>query len=113
MEITIEDELIDQSVEKSMKKLGLVPEKTLKGKTWDVEEFRKNCLGGKGRAWVKREIFDRYPETHIENGGFVVDPFPGTGHKTIMMPVFGSTNTTTNLTGGVSEWELQLRCWAC
>lgn len=73
MEITIDDELIDQSVKQSFKKLGLVPEETLKGKTWDVEEFRHHCLGGKGRAWVKREIFDRYPETYVENGGFVVD----------------------------------------
>ena len=84
MQIAIDDCLIDQSVKQSFKKLGLVPEETLKGKTWDVEEFRHHCLGGKGRAWVKREIFDRYPETHIENGGFVVDPFPGTGHKTII-----------------------------
>lgn len=81
MKITIDDELIEQSVKQSIKKLGLVP---LKGKTWDVEEFRKNCLGGKGQAWVKCEIFDRYPETYVENGGFVVDPFPGTGRKTII-----------------------------
>lgn len=84
MEITIDDWIFDNSVEKSIKKLGLVPEKTLKGKTWDVDEFRKKCLGGKSRAWVKREIFDRYPETDIKSGGFVVDPFPGTGHKTII-----------------------------
>lgn len=84
MQIAIDGRLIEQSVKQSIKKLGLVPEETLKGKTWDVEEFRKRCLGGKGRAWVKREIFDRYPETNIENGGFVVDPFPGTGRKTII-----------------------------
>lgn len=84
MQVVIDDELIDQSVKQSVKKLGLVPEQSLKGLTWDVEEFRKKCLGGKSRAWVKREIFDRYPETNIKNGGFVVDPFPGTGRKTII-----------------------------
>ncbi|MCF0118800.1 MAG: DUF771 domain-containing protein [Limosilactobacillus mucosae] len=84
MQVVIDDELIDQSVKQSVKKLGLVPKETLKGKTWNVEEFRHNCLGGKSRAWVKREIFDRYPETYVENGGFVVDPFPGTGRKTII-----------------------------
>lgn len=84
MEITIDDELIDQSVKQSIKKLGLVPEETLKGKTWSVEKFRHQCLGGKSRAWVKREIFDRYPETYVENGGFIVDPFPGTGRSTII-----------------------------
>ena len=57
MQIAIDDELIEQSVKQSIKKLGLVPEETLKGKTWDIEEFRKQCLGGKGRAWVKREIY--------------------------------------------------------
>ena len=84
MEITIDDGLLDQSVKQSIKKLGLVPKEMLKGKTWNVEEFRHNCLGGKSRAWVKREIFDRYPETDIKNGGFVVDPFPGTGRSTII-----------------------------
>lgn len=84
MQVVIDDELIDQSVKQSFKKLGFVPEQTLKGKTWSVEEFRKKCLGGKSRAWVKREIFDRYPETDIKNGGFVVDPFPGTGRSTII-----------------------------
>lgn len=84
MQVVIDDELIDQSVKQSFKKLGFVPEQTLKGKTWNVEEFRHNCLGGKSRAWVKREIFDRYPETDIKNGGFVIDPFPGTGRSTII-----------------------------
>lgn len=84
MQVVIGDELIDQSVKQSVEKLGLVPKETLKGKTWNVEEFRHNCLGGKSRAWVKREIFDRYPETDIKNGGFVVDPFPGTGRSTII-----------------------------
>lgn len=84
MQVVIDDELIDQSVKQSVKKLGLVPEQSLKGLTWGIEEFRKQCLGGKSRAWVKREIFDRYPETYVENGGFVVDPFPGTGRKTII-----------------------------
>ena len=84
MQVVIDDELIDQSVKQSVKKLGLVPEETLKGKTWSIEEFRHQCLGGKSRAWVKREIFDRYPETDIKNGGFVVDPFPGTGRSTII-----------------------------
>lgn len=76
--------LIKKIVRKVIGEFDLVPRESLKGKTWDVEEFRKKCLGGKGRAWVKREIFDRYPETYVENGGFVVDPFPGTGRKTII-----------------------------
>lgn len=61
--------LIKKIVRKVIGEFDLVPRESLKGKTWDVEEFRKKCLGGKGRAWVKREIFD---------------PFPGTGHKTII-----------------------------
>lgn len=76
--------LIKKIVCKVIGEFDLVPRESLKGKTWDVEDFRKQCLGGKSRAWVKREIFDRYPETNIKNGGFVVDPFPGTGHKTII-----------------------------
>ena len=83
MEITIDDWILDNSIKQSIKKLGLVPKEMLKGKTWNVEEFRHNCLGGKSRAWVKREIFDRDPDTDIKTGGFVVDPCPGTGRSTI------------------------------
>ncbi|WP_006500044.1 DUF771 domain-containing protein [Limosilactobacillus mucosae] len=84
MELVIDDKQLMPAVKETIKQLGLVPEQSLKGLTWSVDEFRHECLGGKSRAWVKREIFDRYPETYIENGGFIVDPFPGTGRKTII-----------------------------
>lgn len=116
MEIEIDDWIIDDSVEKSMKKLGLVPEETLKGKTWDVEEFRKNCLGSKGRAWVSVKSLIVTQKRILKTVGSLLIHSLELGTKRLsmlMMPVFGSTNTTTNLTGGVSEWELQLRCWAC
>ena len=57
----------------------------LTGRTWNIDQFRKECCGGREKSWVRTFIFDEFPETNVENGGFVVNPRrTAKGSKTII-----------------------------
>lgn len=58
--------------------------KRIEGRTIDLDEFRQQYCGGKGREWVRVYIFDAFPETDATNGGWVVNPHCGRGHNTII-----------------------------
>lgn len=38
------------------------------------KEIRENLFHGKSSEWIRLFIFDRYPETNEENGGWVLNP---------------------------------------
>ena len=79
--IPIPEEQINSAVREAVKKLGLVPKSDLKGITWDINEFRKQCCGGKSANWVRTFIFDEFPETDYENGGWCIAPHKQAGTK--------------------------------
>lgn len=60
-------------------------EEDLTGRTIGINEFRRKYCGGKAPEWVRTLIFDRYPETNWENGGWCVNPHRSEGgRKTII-----------------------------
>lgn len=79
--IPIPEEQINSAVREAAKALGLVPKSDLKGITWDINEFRKQCCGGKSANWVRTFIFDEFPETDYENGGWCIAPHKQAGTK--------------------------------
>ena len=79
--IPIPEEQINSAVREAAKELGLVPKSDLKGITWDINEFRKQCCGGKSANWVRTFIFDEFPETDYENGGWCIAPHKQAGTK--------------------------------
>ena len=81
LSIPIPDEQISSAVMEVVKKLHLVPKSDLKGITWDINEFRKQCCGGKSANWVHTFIFDEFPETDYENGGWCIAPHKQAGTK--------------------------------
>ena len=81
LSIPIPDEQISSAVMEVVKKLHLVPKSDLKGITWDINEFRKQCCGGKSANWVRTFIFDQFPETDQENGGWCIAPHKQAGTK--------------------------------
>ena len=81
-EITIVPGVLEQMVDKYINK---VFESTLDGRTWSLDQFRKECCGGKARAWVKLFIFDSFADEIVVNGdkGWLV-PSQGKGTKNII-----------------------------
>ncbi|WP_251547908.1 DUF771 domain-containing protein [Limosilactobacillus caecicola] len=77
MELTLDDNLIHDQVAEAVKDFDLVPKESLRGLTWNINEFRKRCCGGKSANWVRTFIFDQFPEVLYENGGWVIG-----AHKT-------------------------------
>ncbi|OXC15486.1 hypothetical protein AYP84_00950 [Lactobacillus crispatus] len=63
-------DLVQDTVNEALKK----KKDDLTGKTWNIDEFRKNCCRGKGDNWVRTFIFDEFPEVNYKKGGFVVNP---------------------------------------
>lgn len=57
-------------------------QKRIEGRTINIDEFRKQYCGGKGREWVRVFIFDAFPETDVANGGWAVNPH--NGYRTII-----------------------------
>ena len=80
-QISSPDDQINNAVRSIVKDLGLVPKSDLKGITWDINEFRKQCCGGKSANWVRTFIFDEFPETDYENGGWCIAPHKQAGTK--------------------------------
>ncbi|WP_420827754.1 DUF771 domain-containing protein [Limosilactobacillus antri] len=82
LNIPVPKGVIDEAVAETVKDMGLVPKEQLKGVTLDINEFRKTYCGGKAQDWVRTFIFDEFPETNYDNGGWVVNPRGG--KKTII-----------------------------
>ena len=82
MELINEGYLTDM-IEQIVKKVSPKVEEDLTGRTIDINEFRKLYCGGKSASWVRTMIFDEYPETDFENGGWVLNPHKN-GVKTII-----------------------------
>lgn len=81
LSIPIPDEQISSAVMEIVKKMNLVPADDLKGITWDIDEFRKKCCGGKSANWVRTFIFDEFPETDYANGGWCIAPHKQSGQR--------------------------------
>lgn len=91
LSIPIPDEQINSAIREEIKKLNLVPENDLKGITWTIDEFRKNCCGGKTASWVRTHIFDEFPETDYINGGWCVAPHRTEGIKATIIIAYEAT----------------------
>lgn len=85
MELKIDDNLIDKAVEDKVKSLGLIPKDQLFGKTIGIDEFRKNYCGGKSKLWVRTFIFDEFPETNFNEGGWCLAPHKEEGIRSTII----------------------------
>lgn len=91
MDLKIDDDILKDQIVQAIKSLKLVPEDQLIGIQWDINEFRKRCCLNKSANWVRTCIFDRYPETWIENGGFVIAPHKTPGIKGTWINAYRAT----------------------
>ena len=89
--IPIPDEQISSAVMEIVKKMNLVPADDLKGITWDIDEFRKKCCGGKSANWVRTFIFDEFPETDYANGGWCIAPHKQLGQRSTTIFAYAAT----------------------
>ena len=85
MQLAIDDKELKSPVERVVKELHLAPEEQLKGKTWDIDQFRKECCGNKASDWVRTFIFDEFPETDFKNGGWCIAPHKTPGIKSTII----------------------------
>lgn len=81
----INEEVILQLVNQ---KVSDIASETLKAKldgiTWNIDEFRKNCCGGKDKTWVSAFIFTMFrKEIDVKNGGWLIAAH-GSGSKNII-----------------------------
>lgn len=84
----INEGLLEEMIKKVVQEQRVEFEEDLTGKTVDLDYFRKNYCGSKSSEWVRTFIFDKFPETNVDNGGWVVNPRRGasarSGRKTII-----------------------------
>ena len=78
LNVAIPDELIKAAVLVIVKKLNLVPANDKRARKISLDKFRKEYCINHSKTWVRNLIFDRYPETWDENGGWVINP---SGHE--------------------------------
>lgn len=65
--------------------IDLMVDESLDGKTWTIDEFRKNCCANKSAEWVRRFIFLKFSdEIDYCNRGWVINPKGGRGKKQII-----------------------------
>ena len=78
LNVAIPDELIKAVVLVIVKKLNLVSADDKRARKISLDKFRKEYCINHSKTWVRNLIFDRYPETWDENGGWVINP---SGHE--------------------------------
>ena len=69
MDFHFDDRVIDEAVEKSARKLGLVPEHDKRAQKISLDDFREKYCLNHSKKWVRNIIFDRFPDTWYQNGG--------------------------------------------
>ena len=74
MELSIDNSVIDNAVREEVKKLGLVPRDDKRAQKISLDDFRENYCLNHSKTWVRNIIFDRFPETWDQNGGWVINP---------------------------------------
>ena len=79
--VEIPQDQIDETIDRKMVERGYVPRNSLAGATWNIDEFRKRCCGGKSADWVRNNIFDPFPEVNYRNGGWCIAPRREPGRK--------------------------------
>lgn len=79
-QLTISPNSLKQPIMAAVKELGLVAKDQLIGKQIGIEEFRKKYCRNRAPEWVRLRVFDAFPETNFENGGWVVHPRTRPGH---------------------------------
>ena len=74
MELPIDNSVFDNAVLAAAKKLGLVPRDDKRAQKISLDDFRKNYCLNHSKKWVRNIIFDRFPDTWDQNGGWVINP---------------------------------------
>lgn len=74
MQIAVSDDLIRKAVLESVKSLDLVPREKYEEKKISLDEFRKRYCLNHSKTWVRNMIFDRFPDTWYQNGGWAINP---------------------------------------
>lgn len=73
-QLTIPDDQINEAVLATVKQLDLVPRKDLKAYCPPLDKVRKDYFMNHSKRWIRSIIFDRFPETIDENGGWAINP---------------------------------------
>ena len=74
MELSIDNSVIDNAVLAAAKKLDLVPRDDKRAQKISLDDFRENYCLNHSKAWVRNIIFDRFPDTWDQNGGWAINP---------------------------------------
>lgn len=74
MELSVSDSAIDNAVLAAVKKFDLVPRDDKRSQKISLDDFRKKYCLNHSKTWVRNIIFDRFPETWDQNGGWAINP---------------------------------------
>lgn len=74
MELSIDNSVIDNAVLAAAKKLGLVPRDDKRAQKISLDDFREKYCLNHSKNWVRNIIFERFPETWYQNGGWAINP---------------------------------------
>lgn len=74
LSIPIPDEQIKSAVMETVRKLDLVPREDLRAYCPPLDKVRKDYFRNHSKLWIRNIIFDRFPETLEENGGWAINP---------------------------------------
>lgn len=81
-EVKIVPGVLEKMVDKYVNK---VVESMLDGRTWSLDQFRKECCGGKSKEWVNLYILSEFAEEidyHLPDGWLI--PSQGRGSQNII-----------------------------
>lgn len=74
MELSIDNSVIDNAVLAAAKKLDLVPRDDKRAQKISLDDFREKYCLNHSKNWVRNIIFERFPETWYQNGGWAINP---------------------------------------
>ena len=74
MELPIDNSAFDNAVLAAAKKLGLVPRDDKRAQKISLDDFREKYCLNHSKNWVRNIIFDRFPDTWYQNGGWAINP---------------------------------------
>lgn len=72
--LSVPDEQLNEAVMTAVKKLDLVPRESKRAKKISLDEFRKAYCFNHSKTWVRIFIFDEFPETAYQEGGWAMNP---------------------------------------
>ncbi|MBU5309266.1 DUF771 domain-containing protein [Ligilactobacillus saerimneri] len=78
IQLSIDQDYVDQLIEEKFSE-------RLDGKSWDINDFRKNCCFNKSAEWVRLNVILPFAdEIDYKKGGWCINPHGGRGQKQLI-----------------------------